>query len=98
MKTKMSSASNIFIVFLVLFEFTVYMANDLIMPGMLNVVHEFNSIDAYIPLSLSLYLLGGMFLQFFMGPISDKVGRRLTMIAGCVFFILCTLLIILSSS
>jgi DHA1 family multidrug/chloramphenicol efflux transport protein-like MFS transporter len=91
-------ASNVFIVYLVLFEFTVYMANDLIMPGMLNVVREFSSVDAFIPLSLSLYLLGGMVLQFLMGPISDKVGRRPTMIAGCAFFIVCTVLIILSSS
>ena len=90
--------SNIFIIFLVLFEFTVYMANDLIMPGMLNVVREFQSTDAFIPLSLSLYLLGGMALQFMMGPISDKMGRRPTMIAGCGFFMLCTFLIILSSS
>ncbi|MEO5968419.1 MAG: MFS transporter [Bdellovibrionia bacterium] len=96
MNTKMGL--NIFIVYLVLFEFTVYMANDLIMPGMLNVVHEFNSSDAFIPLSLSLYLLGGMLLQLIMGPVSDKIGRRPTMIAGCIFFVICTFVIILSSS
>jgi DHA1 family multidrug/chloramphenicol efflux transport protein-like MFS transporter len=84
---------NLFIVFLVLFEFTVYMANDLIMPGMIQVVHEFQASERFIPLSLSVYLLGGMTLQWVMGPVSDRLGRRPSMIFGCAFFSVCTLLI-----
>jgi DHA1 family multidrug/chloramphenicol efflux transport protein-like MFS transporter len=89
---------NRFILFLVLFEFTVYMANDLIMPGMIRVVQEFDSSDAAIPLSLSLYLLGGMLLQIFMGPLSDRWGRRPTLIGGCIYFMLATVLILFSTS
>ncbi|MEN9946847.1 MAG: hypothetical protein RLZZ293_1233, partial [Pseudomonadota bacterium] len=44
-----------FAAFLVLYEFTVYSANDMIMPGMLDVVTSFNASITYVASSLSLY-------------------------------------------
>ncbi len=95
---KVKNSLNWFIFFLVLYEFNVYMANDLIMPGMLNVVQEFHASEDVIPLSMSLYILGGILLPFFVGPASDKIGRRPMMIAGCLFFLICTLAILSSTS
>ncbi len=74
------------------------MANDMIMPGMIHVINDFNANLSSIPLSLSVYILGGSSLQLFIGPISDKYGRRITMLLGVFYFILCTIFIAFSFS
>lgn len=84
--------------FLVLYEFLTYIANDMIMPAMIQVVDSFKVSTIYIASSLSLYVLGGASLQIFLGPISDRVGRRPVMIFGVIFFFLTTILISFSAS
>lgn len=88
----------IFAVFLVLYEFLTYIANDMIMPGMLNVVTAFHGPESAIATSLTLYVLGGASLQLFLGPISDRYGRRPVMIFGALLFFLCTVAIACSNS
>ena len=80
-----------FAAFLVLFEFTVYLANDMIMPGMPQVIHEFKANIEFIPLSLTVYLLGGASIQLLLGPLSDSFGRRKLMLIGVSIFFLCSL-------
>lgn len=87
-----------FPVFLVLFEFTVYLANDMIMPGMIQVIKDFGVSEAYVPGSFTAFLAGGACLQIFLGPISDRYGRRKVMIFGAFFFFISTIIILLSSS
>lgn len=87
-----------FAVFLVLYEFLTYIANDMIMPGMLLVVHTFHAPETNIATSLTLYILGGASLQLFLGPISDAYGRRFLMLIGAGLFFLFTLLIASSNS
>jgi DHA1 family multidrug/chloramphenicol efflux transport protein-like MFS transporter len=84
--------------FLVLYEFSVYVANDMIMPGMPAVAREFQAPISMVPNSLSLYLLGGSALQIFLGPFSDRYGRRPTLLVGCLAFLLCSLALIFSYS
>ena len=67
----------IFAAFLVLYEFLTYIANDMIMPGMIKVVESFHGTEAAIASSLTAYVLGGASLQLFLGPLSDRYGRRL---------------------
>lgn len=74
------------------------MANDMIMPGMIQVINEFHAPSSYVPTSLSAYLLGGGSLQLLLGPISDCYGRRKTMMFGSVFFLICSILIGISNS
>lgn len=88
----------IFACFLVLYEFLTYMANDMIMPGMIDVVKTFHGPESAIASSLTVYILGGASLQLFLGPISDRFGRRPVMLWGAVFFFLCTIFIALSHS
>lgn len=83
----------IFAACLVLYEFLVYIANDMIMPGMLSVVHGFHADESKIATSLTAYILGGASLQLFLGPLSDRFGRRPVMLAGSILFSLCTLLL-----
>lgn len=91
-------AAILFPVFLVLYEFLTYMANDMIMPGMIKVVQTFNGKEADIASSLTCYMLGGASLQLFLGPISDRYGRRPVMLFGALLFFLCTLFIACSNS
>ena len=87
-----------FPLFLVLFEFTVYLANDMIMPGMVQVVKDFQVGNQFVPYSLTAFLLGGASLQIFLGPISDRLGRRKVMLGGVFFFLLSTVYILFSHS
>ena len=88
----------IYAVFLVIYEFLTYIANDMIMPGMINVVGSFRGPESAIATSLTAYVLGGASLQLFLGPISDRHGRRPVMIFGAFFFFICTMLIACSNS
>jgi len=88
----------IYAVFLVLYEFLTYIANDMIMPGMIKVVSSFHGPESAIATSLTAYVLGGASLQLFLGPISDKHGRRPVMLFGAFFFFVCTVLIACSNS
>lgn len=80
----------LFATFLVLYEFLTYIANDMIMPGMIDVVKTFNGQESDIATSLTLYILGGASLQLFLGPLSDAYGRRPVMLTGAVVFFLFT--------
>lgn len=87
-----------FAMFLVLYEFLTYIANDMVMPGMIQVVASFHGPESAIASSLTAYVLGGASLQLFLGPISDRYGRRPVMIFGVFLFFLCTLFIACSNS
>lgn len=88
----------IFACFLVLYEFLTYIANDMIMPGMVMVVNSFNASESNIATSLTFYMLGGASLQLLLGPVSDAYGRRPLMLLGAALFLLFTLLIACSNS
>lgn len=71
---------------LVLFEFATYIAHDMIQPGMLIVTSEFSVGPEWVSTSLTAYLIGGVVLQWLLGPLSDKLGRRPVMLFGILFF------------
>ncbi|KPC50553.1 MFS transporter [Amantichitinum ursilacus] len=73
---------------MVLYEFSCYIANDMILPGMLHVTQEFHASSAWVPTSMTTYLLGGASLQWLLGPLSDRIGRRPVMLTGVVWFVL----------
>lgn len=76
---------------LILYDFAAYLSTDLIQPGIINVVHDFNADVSLAPAAVSLYLLGGMVLQWLLGPLSDRIGRRPVLISGALIFALaCT--------
>jgi DHA1 family multidrug/chloramphenicol efflux transport protein-like MFS transporter len=88
----------LFALFLVLYEFLTYIANDTIMPGMIKVVESFHGSESDIADSLMMYLFGGASLQLFLGPLSDRFGRRPVMLFGAMLFFICTIAIGRSNS
>ncbi len=86
----------LFTLFLVIYEFTVYAANDMIMPAMLSITTQFNSPVSVVSLSLSIYLMGNALLQLFLGPLSDRVGKRKIIIFGNIAFLVFSILLALS--
>ena len=88
----------LFAVFLVLYEFSTYSTNDMIMPGMLGVVKEFGGSLSVVGLSLSIYIFGSTILQLCMGPLSERCGKRRLIIVGSSIFMLATILLIFSFS
>ncbi|GLS04154.1 multidrug transporter MdfA [Chitiniphilus shinanonensis] len=81
---------------MVLYEFATYIANDMILPGMPAVVREFGVGEAWVPTGMSAFLAGGAALQWLLGPLSDRVGRRPVLLFGVACFVascLATLLV-----
>lgn len=83
---------------LVLYEFATYIGNDMIQPGMLAVVEEYRVGIEWVPTSMTAYLAGGMFLQWLLGPLSDRIGRRPVMLTGVVWFIVTCLATLLAQT
>ena len=81
---------------LVLFEFSVYIGNDLIQPAMLTITEQFGVSATWAPSSMSFYLLGGASVAWLLGPLSDRLGRKKVLLAGVAFFTICCLLILLT--
>ena len=78
----------LFAIFFIIYEFNAYISNDMIMPGMIKVVTEFNSPVENIAKSLSLFIIGGSSLQIFLGPLCDRYGKRNILLIGNVFFLI----------
>lgn len=87
-----------FACFLVFYEFLTYIANDMIMPGMISVVKAFNAPEYMVATSLTVYILGGASLQVLLGPLSDAHGRRPLMLIGSALFVVFTVFIACSNS
>ena len=83
---------------LVLYEFSTYIGNDMIQPGMLAVVDQYQAGIEWVPTSMTAYPAGGMFLQWLLGPLSDRRGRRPVMLAGVVWFIVTCLATLLAQT
>ena len=94
--SKLTLGALLFPLALVLFEFAVYLGNDLVQPAMLGVTRDFGVSSTWAPSSMSFYLLGGGCLAWLMGPLSDRIGRKKVLLSGALFFTLMCLIILLS--
>jgi MFS transporter, DHA1 family, multidrug/chloramphenicol efflux transport protein len=96
--SKLTWATMLFPLALVLFEFAVYLGNDLVQPAMLSVTRDFNVSSSWAPSSMSFYLLGGGCIAWLMGPLSDRIGRKKVLVGGAIFFAVTCLLILFTQN
>lgn len=94
--TPLNRATFKFPLALVLFEFSVYICNDLVQPAMLAITQEFGVSSSWAPSSMSFFLLGGACVAWLLGPLSDRLGRKRVLLGGVLFFVACCLLILLT--
>ena len=88
----------LFAFFFVMYEAIVYSANDMIMPGMIDVVSHFHVGLEYVASSLSMFILGNTVLQLFIGPSADRYGKRKIILIGNSLFLIFTIFIAFSAS
>jgi DHA1 family multidrug/chloramphenicol efflux transport protein-like MFS transporter len=84
--------------FLVVYEFLTYISNDMIMPGMQQVVEHFHVASTEIPNAVTAFMLGGASLQIFLGPLSDALGRKKVMLLGVFVFFISTFFLSISQN
>lgn len=92
----LNRATLMFPLALVLFEFSVYIGNDLVQPAMLAITQDFAVSSSWAPSSMSFYLLGGACVAWLLGPLSDRLGRKKVLLCGVLFFAITCLLILLT--
>lgn len=88
----------IFAAYFVLYELTNYLSNDMIMPSMPQIVHQFHAHLTDIALSLIYFVIGGSVLQVFLAPLADYIGKRKVLLFGNLLFLVATIVIPLSHS
>lgn len=94
----LNRATLMFPLALVLFEFSVYIGNDLVQPAMLAITKEFAVSSSWAASSMSFYLLGGACVAAVLGPLSDRLGRKKVLLGGVLFFIMTCLLILFTQN
>ncbi|MGY6412236.1 MAG: multidrug effflux MFS transporter [Alkalilacustris sp.] len=86
------------IVTLVLLSGMTALTMNIFLPSLPTMTAWFDTEYRVIQLSVSLYLLVNAVLQVFIGPISDRLGRRPVLLAAMLIFILATLGTLLATS
>ncbi|MCE3268762.1 MAG: transporter [Burkholderiales bacterium] len=81
--------------FFVLYEISTYLSNDMIMPGMVSVIKEFNAPIQYAATSLSYFIIGGCSLPLVLNIIINKLGSRKVLLSGNILFLISTIIIAL---
>lgn len=66
-------------------------ATDMYLPGMSEMASHFGSSAGYIQSTISLFVLGLAFGQLIYGPLSDRFGRRMPLLAGVAIFTVASL-------
>lgn len=73
---------------LVLYELAIYLANDAYLPALPDLQISFQASQDQIQDTLMVWFIGSATMQLFLGPISDRFGRRPVLIIACALFIL----------
>ncbi len=84
-------AFRLFPVFLILYEFCTNMSNDMYLPALPIISHDFGTSLLLVQLTITAWLAGDTAVQCVVGPLSDRYGRRPVLFGGGILFLLSTL-------
>lgn len=88
----------LFPIFLIFYEFCINMSNDMYLPALTLLTHEFGVSSHLIQLTIVTWLIGSASVQLILGPISDKHGRRPVIFLGGVIFLVSTIVCAMTPS
>lgn len=94
---KMTKNMLLFPLSLVIFEIATYLANDMYLPGLLRLKRDLGLSQDQAQFTLLVWFMGSASLQLFIGPLSDRFGRRLPVIIGASIFTLTSLVCAITS-
>lgn len=90
-KNLTSKSIIIFALLLAFYEITTYLSNDAYLPALPLITNDLNTNSHLIQLTLTTWFMGSGAMQLFLGPISDRIGRRPILLIGGLVFIASTL-------
>ncbi|WP_133064435.1 multidrug effflux MFS transporter [Sandarakinorhabdus cyanobacteriorum] len=64
---------------------------DLYLPTLPAIARDYGTSDAAVQLTLSTFFVGMAVGQLFFGPLSDRIGRRPTILMGCGVYVLASI-------
>ncbi len=76
---------------LVLLEIVVYLSQDMYLPALPRMQGSFGVGQSSAQMSVAAWSLGAALVQLVTGPVSDRLGRRVVLLAGVVVFALASL-------
>ncbi len=77
----------LFPVSLIILEIAIFLSNDMYLPSMPSIAHDLGLSKQEVQYTLTLWFLGSSSLQLFLGPVSDRFGRRSMVILGGVVYV-----------
>lgn len=87
---KKEKAILLFPFLLVSYEITAYLATDMYLPALPNMIADLHISNRLGQLTLTSWFLGASCLQLIVGPLSDRYGRRPVLLTGAIVFIIST--------
>jgi len=67
---------------LVFYEIATYLSNDMYLPGLPAITHDFDITQEVAQYTLLYWFLGSASVQLIVGPLSDRFGRKIVLLTG----------------
>lgn len=81
----------VFPLLLVLYEIATYLSNDMYLPALPEMMRTLQLNSHQAQLTLTSWFMGGIVTPLFIGPLSDRFGRRPILLWGGVIYVLSTI-------
>jgi MFS family permease len=69
------------------YEIAVYLSNDMYLPALPDIAHQFKASVAQVQYTLTAWFLGSCTVPLLLGPIVDFLGRKRILVLGNAFFV-----------